>query len=437
MEERECIAAIGTPRGSGAVSMIRLSGKGSGILMQSFLKNGKGEKIFLPHGKMVPCLFCGKINDRVMAVRYDRGKSYTGEESVELYLHGGKKLTELALTSIIEGGARLAFNGEFTQRAFLNGKLDLTQAEGIVDLIDAESESGVNAAFLQSEGKTRRVIEDLYEACVQLLARVEVSIDYPEEDIEEVTRSEAEAHIKSIREKISREKEGYNASRIVREGARVVLSGRVNAGKSTLFNTILGFSRAIISSEEGTTRDTLEEKVNLRDIAVVLVDTAGERETTGDAEKQGIERSKREAKNADLVLLVEREGENKTLKSDIKTLRVINCFGKVPKGKKEEDGVFYLNAASGDGVEALTAEIYARCKEKSRGASAVTNARQYEALRLADEALSRAQSALRTETVDCVCADITEALRAVGSILGRNPTEDLIGEIFSRFCVGK
>ena len=433
--ERECIAAIGTPRGTGAVSMIRLSGKGSGFLMQAYLRNGKGNTVALPHGKMVPCLFCGKVNDRVMAVRYDAGKSYTGEESVEIFLHGGKKLTELALESLLEGGARLAREGEFTQRAFLNGRLDLTQAEGIIDLIDAESESGLQAAFLQSEGQTRRVIEDLYAACTSLLARVEVSIDYPEEDIEETTRAETATDIQKIREKIAREREGYNASRIVREGARVVLSGKVNAGKSTLFNTLLGFSRAIISSEEGTTRDTIEEKVTLRDIAVVLVDTAGLRETAGDAERQGIERSKKEVQAADLVLLVEREDQPAAVADAAKTLRIQNCFGKVPQ--KREEGVFYLNALSGEGVEALTAAVYERCKEQSRGASAVTNARQYEALLAADKALSRAQEAVERETIDCVCADLSEALRAVGRILGRDPTEDLVSEIFSRFCVGK
>ena len=435
MEEKECIAAIGTPRGSGAVSMIRLSGKESGRIALSFLKTKSGEKVSLPHGKMVPCLFCGKVNDRVMAVRYERGKSYTGEESVELFLHGGKKLTELALASLIEGGARMATQGEFTRRAFLNGKLDLTQAEGIVDLIDAESESGLQAAFLQSEGQTRLVIEDLYESCVQLLARVEVSIDYPEEDIEEITRSETDTKIKALREKIKREKEGYNASRIVREGARVVLAGKVNAGKSTLFNTLLGFSRAIISSEEGTTRDTIEEKVTLRDIAVVLVDTAGMRETAGDAERQGIERSKREAEHADLVLLVQREDQESEPPADRqKTLVIKNCFGRVPNQKGEE---IYLNARSGEGIEKLTASIYERCKEKSRGASAVTNARQYEALLSADVALARAQKALKAETVDCVCADLSEALRCIGRILGRDATEDTVGEIFSRFCVGK
>ncbi|MDE7394718.1 MAG: tRNA uridine-5-carboxymethylaminomethyl(34) synthesis GTPase MnmE [Clostridiales bacterium] len=446
MEERDIIAAISTARGSGAVSMIRLSGKGSGRFSQSFLKNVKenkqNETVDLPHAKMVSCLFCGKINDHIMAVRYDSGKSYTGEESVELYFHGGKKLTELALLSFIEGGARIAEKGEFTRRAFLNGRIDLTQAEGIVDLIDAESENAVKAAFLQSEGRTRKIIEELYGNCVTLLARVEVSIDYPEEDVEEVTRTEAEKGIDELRQKIAREKDGYNASRIVREGARVVLCGKVNAGKSTLFNTLLGAERAIVSNEAGTTRDTIEEKISLRDIAVVLVDTAGERKTDSDAERKGIDRSKREVQSADLTLLVVREGEKKAEEvlaenggAKDKQLRVVNCFGKVNKQSTED--CIYLNAQSGEGVEKLTEVIYAKCKDWEKGGSAITNARQYDALVSADKALARAQVALKNETVDCVCADLSDALRALGRILGKEPTEDLIGEIFSRFCVGK
>lgn len=439
MEEKEIIAAIGTARGNGAVSMIRLSGKESGIFIRSFLKNTKNEEeVELPHAKMVSCLFCGKINDRIMAVRYDKNKSYTGEESVELYFHGGKKLTELALIGLIERGARLAEKGEFTRRAFLNGKMDLTQAEGIVDLIDAESESAVKAAFLQSEGKTRKKIEELYNACVSLLARVEVSIDYPEEDVEDVTRAEAEKGIERLRENVEREKTGYNASRIVREGARVVLCGRVNAGKSTLFNTLLNTERAIVSSEEGTTRDTIEEKMTIRDIAVVLVDTAGERITDSDAERKGIDRSRREVQNADLSLLVVREGreaEKEKQAKNEKVLRVVNCFGKVNANDTED--TVYLNAASGEGVEKLTERIYQKCKDWEKGASSITNERQYEALLKADNALARAQKALKNETVDCVCADLGDALRAFGSILGKDPTEDLIGEIFSRFCVGK
>lgn len=444
MEERDVIAAIGTAHGTGAVSMIRLSGKGSGSFVRFFLRPIKNDsqkkEIELPHARMTTCLFYGRVCDRIMAVRYDCGKSYTGEESVELYFHGGKKLTEEALFSLLEGGARQAEAGEFTRRAFLNGKIDLTQAEGIVDLIDGDNETALNAAFEQSEGKTRRLIEDLYQKTLALLARAEVSIDYPEEDVEEVTRAEVEKGIDDLREQIDREKKGYNASRIVREGARVALCGKVNAGKSTLFNTLLQSDRAIVSDEEGTTRDTLEERLALRGLSVVLIDTAGERQTQSDAERKGIDRSHREAETADLCITVVREDDTQRAQAekaeDERNVLVVNCFGKVNVPPHNKQGL-YLNAATGEGKEALLDLIYARCKDLSKDGGAINNARQYAALIAAENALDRAKTALKNETVDCVCADLSDALRALGSISGRDPTEDLIDEIFSRFCVGK
>ncbi len=445
-KDTDIIIAIGTPHGSGAVGMVRLSGEGSRALALRRLSCNA-----LPHAKMIPCIFSGKVSDRILAVGYDEGKSYTGEESVELYFHGGVTLLDLAVQTLIDDSARQAEGGEFTRRAFLHGKIDLTQAEGITDLIEGTDAQALNAAFEQAEGRTRRAVEQLYSMAVELYARAEVSIDYPEEDVEELTRSELCDGIKKLQEALQKEIDGYSASRLVREGARVVLTGAVNAGKSTLFNTLLGTNRAIVSSEEGTTRDTIEEKLRYRDRTFVLIDTAGLRKTAGDAEQQGIERSKQEANAADLVVEVHwAESENgptkkaepkksfketETTKNTKNKITVINWTKTPPK--ENSDTVLHLNAATGEGTDALLESIYTHIKDKTRGGGNINNARQYTAVTDARAALDNAQNALKERTLDCVCADLQDAVRALGKILGKNPTEDVIDEIFSRFCVGK
>lgn len=440
-EKNDIIAAIATPKGKGAVSCIRLSGEGSVDLMQR-VTNGLPDT--LQHGKMYVAHFHARVRDKIMAVAFLHGKSYTGEESAELYFHGGRYLTEQALLGLIDNGARLATAGEFTRRAFLHGKIDLTQAEGIADLIDAESADALAGAYEQSEGRTRQAIEEIYAQAITLAARAEVSIDYPEEDVEEQTREQLAIGLQQLQTRVQSEINGYDGGRIRREGARVVLTGKTNAGKSTLFNTMLREQRAIVSDEDGTTRDTIEEKCRYKDAAFVLVDTAGIRTTQSKAEQMGIQRSKDACKSADVVLHVLRKGEKVAESLDENAVIVVNSFQNLYKGAVrsaqnagEKRVTVELNAATGEGVPLLQEEIYRRIKNKTATGGAVNNPRQYAALKEAGECLARAQTAVQTLTADCICADLRAALDALGRITGRNVSDSLVDEIFSKFCVGK
>ena len=436
-DKNDVIAAVGTPRGRGAISCVRLSGEGSAEIVKKLTRGIKEIK----HAVMNPCRFKGRIKDRIMAVVYFAPESYTGEESAELYFHGGTFITEQALLSVIDCGARLAEAGEFTRRAFLNGKIDLTQAEGIGDLIDSDSFASAEAAYEQSEGKIRNAVNNIYETAVTAAARAEVSIDYPEEDIEEQTREELRADISNIIKETDRELKGYDGGRIRREGARVVITGKTNAGKSTLFNTLLGEERAIVSDEEGTTRDTVEEKMIYKGEAFVLIDTAGIRETDSKAEKMGIERSFDAVNNADIILRVINDiSEINENSLDLNEVIVLNSFKYSCDNVSEnesESGAMVLNAESGYGVEKLKEELYERAKKKIAGGGCINNARQYNALKNAKECLQRALDATENMTIDCVCADMRGALEYLASVTGRNVSESVIGEIFSKFCVGK
>ncbi len=436
--KKDIIAAISTPIGRGAVSCVRISGDGSEEIVRK-LTSYKKE---FSHAKMVPCIFRGRIKDKIMAVVFKDGKSYTGEESAELYFHGGKFLTEQALLSVIDAGARFAEAGEFTRRAFLNGKIDLTQAEGISDLIDGDSSDALQDAFEQSEGRTKNAINAIYENLLEVAARAEVSIDYPEEDIEEQTRAELIGGIDKVLLAVRKEIKGYYCGRIKREGVKVAITGKTNAGKSTLFNILLQSERAIVSDEEGTTRDTLEEKMLYKGCAFVLTDTAGIRETNNKVEKLGIERSRAAMKEADLVLLVINDEKECPDFLDETTLLVINSFQPVADSDKittlkNGKKAVVLNAKTGDGIDALKDELYARGKELSSGGGCINNPRQYDALKECESALVRATDAAKNLTLDCVCSDLNKSLDALGKITGRNTSESVISEIFSRFCVGK
>ena len=433
--EKDVIAAIATPHGRGAISCIRLSGAGSVETAKKVTEGFDGKS----HALMVNCKFSSKVRDKIMAVAFLGNKSYTGEESVELYFHGGKYLTEQALLCILDAGARMAEAGEFTRRAFMNGKIDLTQAEGIGDLIDADSMLALDSAYEQSEGKTRKTIDEIYNQTVTAAAKAEVSIDYPEEDVQEQTNEETIKDIDDALENIRKELKGYNGGRIKREGLRVVLTGKTNAGKSTLFNTLLGEDRAIVSDEEGTTRDAVEEKMIYRGCAFVLVDTAGLRETDSKAEKMGIERSIREAKEAEVVIRVVRKKEQISGETvDENTVIVLNsCKSFISEEQNGSNGIIVLNAKTGEGAERLKEKLYEISKFKTQSGGSVNNARQYAALKVAEESLERAKIAVNTLTADCVCADLREALDSLGSVTGKNPSDSVIDEIFSKFCVGK
>lgn len=440
MKKSDTIAAISTPRGKGAISCIRISGSESEKTVRKLTDYpfGKEKK----HAVMVPCRFKGRICDKIMAVLYYGEKSFTGEESAELYFHGGIFLTEQALFSILDSGIRLAEPGEFTRRAFLNGKIDLTQAEGISDLIEGECTESLSAAFEQSEGKIKKAVDALYEKIKRTTVGVEVCIDYPEEDIEEQSLPQLRREIGEEIQAIRNELEGYESGRIKRKGARVVLTGKTNAGKSTLFNTLLQTERAIVSDEEGTTRDTIEEKVSYKGVSFVLIDTAGLRPTQSKAEQLGIERSKEAAQDADIVLHVVREEETgKKKKTTGKKVIYIRNSSKNPTEEeirtRKECGEILLNAKSGVGIQALQDEIYRRIKDKTERDGNINNERHYAALKEAEKCLMRADDAARNLTLDCVCSDLFGALEAIGKITGKKASEAVINEIFSKFCVGK
>lgn len=440
----DTIYALSTPVG-GAIAVIRISGPDTLCALRAVF-SGKIEHRYVAHGSITGA--DGSPIDDAMAVYFQGPKSYTGEDMAELYIHGGYAVSRRVLSRLSELPLRPAGPGEFTRRAFINGKLDLARSEAVMDLINASSSRGAASALEQLQGSLSRRIEKVEEEILDLLSGIDAAIDYPEE-LEEDVFSALPEGIRAARAEIDSLISGGMASRMVREGARIAILGRPNAGKSSLFNAMLGEDRAIVTPEAGTTRDILEGTLLINGITARLFDTAGLREADSAAESIGISRARDIVDRADLLLIAMDGGdavsheERRLLASPGRKLAVI-CKSDLSDGASafalakdlaKEYGVeaIGVSAVTGEGVGALIDRIAELIAPECESAL-VTNSRHIAALRECSAALS---SALQTQEADCIATDLRSALIALGEITGKSVDADVVDRIFSRFCVGK
>ena len=452
------IAAIATGGGRTALGIIRLSGPEALSAAETlFRPKGGGRLGEKPPRTMVLGSLLdtdGTQLDQVLAVYCPGPRSFTGEDTVELNCHGSPAVLSAALRAFFTLGVRQAGPGEFTRRAFLNRRLDLVQAEAIVDLVDAETPSAAKNAAAQLEGAVSRKTGRIYEDLLGLLAWFQAAVDYPEEGVDPLEREEMAARLRADGAELDRLLGSFRRGQVLKEGLRCALLGKPNVGKSSLLNALLGYDRAIVTPQAGTTRDTLEEKLVLGGTLLRLTDTAGLRSTENDAEQQGVERALAEAERAELVLAVFDASaplapeDRQALDAAGKAPRAIALLNKcdLPQALEEAEiraaipHVLRVSARTGEGLEELeklAAELLAGEQPRDLG-EVLTNARQYEAVLRAGEAVHRALAALEEGmTPDAVLTDAEEALAALGELDGRTLREDLVEAIFSRFCVGK
>lgn len=454
----DTIAAIATPLGAGGVGIVRVSGREAvEIVHPLFRQHGGGglraaESHRLLHGWVEQD---GAAVDEVLAVVMRAPRSYTREDVVELHCHGGTLVLRTVLELVCGRGARLAQPGEFTWRAFMNGRLDLTQAEAVGDIVAARSGLGLRVSADQLRGRLHGAIQTLREEVAHVAALVAAGIDFPEEDVVFSHRDEIRARLDGARGRLRALLETAEQGRILRDGLGVAIVGKPNVGKSSLLNALLRESRAIVTEIPGTTRDTLEEALDLDGLAVRLIDTAGIRETDDVVEREGIARTERAIAGADLVLVV-LDGAAPLEAADRRvlerapadaTLAVVNkrdrMPGPEPAWHAELDGRprVALSAKTGEGLPALEAWIRRWALHDERPLlehALITNLRQREAARRAAEALDEALRGIAERRGDELLAvDLSRALDALGDIVGETTADDLLNRIFAEFCIGK
>jgi tRNA modification GTPase len=447
MQATDTIAAVSTPFGEGAIAILRLGGpEAIGIAAEIFRARTPVEELPTRVQQFGRIVDAGRVLDEVLLSVHRAPASYTGEDMVEIQCHGGILVTRRILDLLLERGARAAEPGEFTRRAFLNGKMDLTQAEAVMDLIRAQTDLALRAATEQLEGRLGRHILTLREALLVTLAHIEAHIDFPDEDIDPATGAALLARIDAAREEIARLLGTAGQGEILREGLRTVIFGEPNAGKSSLLNRLLGYERAIVSHLPGTTRDTLEEVVNLRGIPVRLIDTAGVRPSEDVLENAGIERTRQVLSRAALALRVvdasQPPGNGAEIPAAAQTIVVLNkCdLGVNPAWSAANAGI-RISCKTGEGFDALTQAIFDAAMHGAGSSDdylIAINARHQACLKTAATYLDAAQSAMKQRlSPEYIAIELRAALEAVGDVAGRLDAEELLGEIFSMFCIGK
>ena len=444
----DTIAAIATATGAAAVGLLRISGP-QAIEITDLMTDGAASLCTERKAKL--CVVkndSGEIIDETLLTIFRAPRSYTGETVCEIAGHGGILVMRSLLERSLACGARLAEPGEFTQQAFFNGKLDLTQAEGIMDLISAQTHFALRAAHEQREGKLGKRTETLRDEILECLAHVEAYIDFPEEDISPQVGSQLSLQLRNIRQSIQKLLATADRGRILRDGIRTVIFGAPNTGKSSLLNCLLGYERAIVSDIAGTTRDTIEERVNVGGVMLRLIDTAGIREHTQDLiEKEGMRRSSQQRDSADLALAVfdasiPCPSELPTPTSPHQHLIIIlnKCDAAIDPSWEKISAV-RISCANGKGLPELENAISTLVLQSTidSGESLVAiNARHQNCLRRADQALTSVLEQLAQSTeLEIVSLDLRSAMDALGEIAGKIDADDILGVIFSRFCIGK
>jgi len=455
------IAAIATPIGKGAIGIVRISGKDSLNILKKIFRTKSGEKKdYFEDRKMHYGLIVDDKEpiDEVLAVYMRAPRTFTGEDVVEIHSHGGIVVVRKILRLVLKEGARLAEPGEFSLRAFINGKIDLVQAEAINELINAQSEVSAKLALSQLEGKLSEKIRTLRDEILEVKAFIEAAVDFPEEEIEVIESGKVKERLSEIIRKLKTLISSYREGKVLKEGIKVAIVGRPNVGKSSLLNAILREERAIVTEIPGTTRDIIEETITFEGLPLKLIDTAGIREATDKVEKIGIERSKRSIGEADVVLFVidgsvgytkEDEEIANILKDKKNVILVINKKDLGLKVSCEDlkekfDKCVLLSAKGFEGLEDLGKRIKDLVLLNPETAFyekeiLITNERHKELLEKTKESLEKVLKSIESgfESPEFLSIDINEALESLGKIVGHVTTEDMFDIIFSKFCIGK
>ena len=452
----DTIAAISTPKGEGGIAIIRISGdKSFEILDKIFIKKNPNADLgfyklnygFIKDGE--------KIVDEVMAVRIKAPKSYTCEDIVEINCHGGTLVSEKVLELVLRNGARHAESGEFTKRAFMNGRIDLSQAEAVMDIIQGKTEKSVSLSLDQLRGDLRDKVNEFKKALLDITAHVNVVLDYPEEGIDDPLPVELRDNLEKVYEEANRLIDSYDTGKKIKEGIKTVIVGKPNVGKSTLLNALLREERAIVTHIAGTTRDVIEEIINIKGIPLVLVDTAGIRKTDDIVENIGVEKSKQFIEKADLVLLVldaskELENEDIEVINQIKEnkKKIIVLLNKIDLNKKINleghnlENIVEISAKDNIGIEDMQEKIYSYIVEEDVENSSekliITNIRHKTALEKTKDAIRNIFETIDMGLpMDLISVDLKEALDSLSEITGEISSEDILDHVFGNFCVGK
>jgi len=438
----ETIAALATPFGAGAVAMIRLSGP-QAVAVADGIFSGRRKLAEVPSGRVVQGRITrgGEVVDEVLLTVFRTPRSYTGEDVVEISGHGGVIVAQAVLRAVLEAGARAAEPGEFTRRAFLNGKLDLTQAEAVMDLIAARGEASARAAASQLEGRLGRVVGRLREEALTALAHLEAFIDFPEEGIDPESGQMLLRRVDELTAAVARLLATADEGRMLREGVRLVIHGAPNVGKSSLLNLLVGYDRAMVSEIPGTTRDTIEENLTLRGIPFRVIDTAGLRASEDPLELEGMRRTRHHLEQADVAVCVVAApdvGDPAGARSrEIVVLNKIDLW----RGGEMPPGVVPVCCLDGRGLEELVGAIIGMTDFAATGRleeAVAVNERHRQCLRTAQDYLAEARRSLeRGVAPELTALELRSALAAIGEITGAVETEEVLGKIFSTFCIGK
>jgi tRNA modification GTPase len=455
MTVSDTITAISTPPGEGAIALVRVSGVNAVQIADRIFRGKEEPSRFASHvqhlGEIVGAE--NQLIDQVLLSIHRAPASYTGEDLVEISCHGGALVSAKVLEACLRAGARAARPGEFTERAFLNGKMDLTQAEAVIDLIRARTDLALRSATEQLEGRLGDQIRKIRDELIALLAHINASIDFPEEGITPDEGQTLCARLDCILEEIAALLATADQGRVLREGVRVVIYGATNAGKSSLLNRLLGYDRVIVSDTHGTTRDTIEETVNLDGVPVRLLDTAGLRASESELESEGIARTEKSLQLADLRLHIadrnapkpahfnsRKPSEFNGRADDGNEIVVLNKSDLLEETDWKDFPALRISCVTGEGLPQLQTEILARIRQQNlRPESAVAiNTRHRDCLRRALESCDRARSALSQGlSQEYVAVDLDQGLRAVGEVIGVVGVEQILDSVFSQFCIGK
>lgn len=459
MASEDTIAAISTPRGVGGIGIIRLSGTKAEEICHLLFRPRKDvgplKDRYLYHGIIVSPK-TNEVIDEVLISLMRNPHSYTGEDTLEINCHGGPLILETVLDEVIKAGARPALPGEFTKRAFLNNRIDLSQAEAVIDMISAKTERGLNIALSHLRGDLSKKIERLRESLLEILTHLEIFIDFTDDDIEPVPYAEIARKIENIGQDIMKILSTYQGGKFYRNGLKVLITGKPNVGKSSLLNRLIGEKRAIVTPIPGTTRDFIEESISIIGIPVNFIDTAGIRDVNSIVEKEGIGLVWEKAESADLILVL-LDGSTRLTGEDLEVIegnrgrKIALVINKSDLPAKLEDAELHrllpaikplrISAKYGRGIDELKEKIYNfACDHADDFGSdiIVTNLRHKLALEKATELLIKARDSIMQDlSPELPAFDIRETLDSIGEILGITTNEDILNEIFSNFCIGK
>lgn len=452
------IAVISTAPGNAGIGIIRLSGDDCFKILQKIFKpKNKGEikGYTIKYGNIVKSEN-DEIIDEVLVSYFVAPKSYTKENMCEINSHGGIVVENQILEECLKNGAVLAEPGEFTKRAFMNGRIDLSQAEAVIDIINSKTEKEMMVAQRHLEGSLSKKIKDIQGEILNLMADIEASIDYPEYDIEETTNKKINDTLNSVEEKLLKLKNSFENGKILKEGIKTAIIGKPNVGKSSLLNLILGENRAIVSDIEGTTRDTIEEYINIKGIPLKIVDTAGIRKTNDEVEKIGVERSINNISNAELIIALFDDSrafddQDQKILDLIEGKKTIILINKIDLGKnlikeneklkKFKNNIIEFSTINETGLDKLynkIEELFKLNELDCENTEIITNNRHKQQILYALEDVAKGRESLETHMpVDITAICLKDILERLAEITGENVSEDIINEIFKKFCLGK